>query len=36
MAYNGGEAFADRFVAQGSISDYAARVLEYRKEISRE
>ena len=33
MAYNGGEAFADRFAAQGSISDYAARVLEYREEI---
>ena len=33
MAYNGGEAFADRFVEQGSISDYAARVLEYREEI---
>ena len=33
MAYNGGEAFADRFAAQGSISDYASRVLEYREEI---
>lgn len=33
MAYNGGEAYADRKVAAGEISDYAASVLNRAKEF---
>lgn len=34
MAYNGGEAFADRKTEEGTVSEYVEKVLEYRDAIA--